>query len=104
MEMCNHLGGLKSLDEHSTDSRKHCSSTMLFLKVFPAKARCWLYTTVESYMVITCVLPGRNPPTRIRARSSAVLVVRLFVPYAADRGCTLTRQSKSMVGRCINNI
>ena len=45
------------------------------------------------------VLGGMSSYTRIRANSSAILVVTLFVPYTADRSCTC--ESISIVDRCI---
>ena len=51
-------------------------------------------------MMIADLLTGRSSHTTIRARSSAILFVILFVQYATGRGCT--RDSNGIVGRSIN--
>ena len=54
---------------------------------------------VESFMIMAGMMGGMSSHTRIRASSSAVLFVTLFVPYTAGRGCI--RESIGMVSRCI---
>ena len=47
--------------------------------VLPSRERCWLYTTAESYMMITGVCRATRSLTRMCVSNSAVLFVILLV-------------------------